>query len=69
MYLQVYTSTVYFCQNFKLTQENQLNILEIRKRLLWWEPQKVYIMARKISKKKKRMAEEMKILTKILIRF
>ena len=40
MYLQVYTSTVYFCQNFKLTQENQLNILEIRKRLFWWEPQK-----------------------------
>ena len=40
MYLQVYTSTVYFCQNFKLTQENQLNFLEIRWRLLWWEPQK-----------------------------
>ena len=68
MYLQVYTSTVYFCQNFKLTQENQLNILEIRKRLLWWEPQKSVYNGTK-NFKKKRMAEEMKILTKIHIRF
>ena len=52
MYLQVYTSTVYFCQNFKLSRKTNWIFWKFVKDYFGGNRKKVYIMAGKISKKK-----------------